>query len=203
MGDPKLVSTAADPRHSFVYQRSTVGNLSSRGTVVVWFCGESNRSSNSGTRPLNRRGCLVGVGALLTKKKLKCQTCGEFNDTGTAKPYDGPESRKWRKRWEKIEIAKSGAQRETERRQAQGQADALASALFAAAADFRSQQDPPPVRDESTIRTIEAQATPAPPPPPPAWMTDPTGRHEVRYWDGGQWTQHVSDNGVQATDPTA
>jgi hypothetical protein len=39
----------------------------------------------------------VGVGAMLTKNKLKCQTCGEYNDTGNAKPSSGPESRKWRK----------------------------------------------------------------------------------------------------------
>jgi Short C-terminal domain len=34
----------------------------------------------------------VGVGALLTKKKLKCNACGEYNDTGNAKPYKGPAS---------------------------------------------------------------------------------------------------------------
>ena len=43
---------------------------------------------------------LVGVGALMTKKKLKCQVCGEYNDTGNAKPYDGPASRKYRKQHE-------------------------------------------------------------------------------------------------------
>lgn len=34
-----------------------------------------------------------------------------------------------------------------------------------------------------------------------AWHPDPTGRHELRYWDGAQWTDHVSDQGVQATSP--
>ncbi len=33
------------------------------------------------------------------------------------------------------------------------------------------------------------------------WHPDPTGRHELRYWDGSQWTEHVSDQGVQATSP--
>lgn len=33
-----------------------------------------------------------GVGALLTKKKLKCQVCGQYNDAGNAKPWNGPES---------------------------------------------------------------------------------------------------------------
>jgi len=26
-------------------------------------------------------------------------------------------------------------------------------------------------------------------------------RHQLRYWDGKAWTDHVSDNGVQSTDP--
>ncbi|RHW27596.1 DUF2510 domain-containing protein [Nocardioides immobilis] len=34
-----------------------------------------------------------------------------------------------------------------------------------------------------------------------AWHPDPTGRHELRYWDGTQWTEHVSDGGVQSVSP--
>jgi uncharacterized protein YxjI len=36
---------------------------------------------------------------------------------------------------------------------------------------------------------------------PAAWHPDPTGRHQLRYWDGAQWSHHVSDNGVTSTDP--
>ena len=36
---------------------------------------------------------------------------------------------------------------------------------------------------------------------PASWHPDPMGRHQLRYWDGKVWTDHVSDNGVQATDP--
>ncbi|QYJ05754.1 AIM24 family protein [Nocardioides panacisoli] len=36
---------------------------------------------------------------------------------------------------------------------------------------------------------------------PADWHPDPTGKHELRYWDGNQWTEHVADAGVQATDP--
>lgn len=35
----------------------------------------------------------------------------------------------------------------------------------------------------------------------PAWHPDPTGRHELRYWDGANWTDHVSDHGVQSVSP--
>jgi uncharacterized protein YxjI len=35
---------------------------------------------------------------------------------------------------------------------------------------------------------------------PAAWHPDPTGRHQLRYWDGQDWSEHVSDHGVQAID---
>jgi hypothetical protein len=35
----------------------------------------------------------------------------------------------------------------------------------------------------------------------PGWTTDPTGRHELRYWDGTVWTHHVSDRSVASIDP--
>ncbi len=37
--------------------------------------------------------------------------------------------------------------------------------------------------------------------PTAGWNPDPTGRHEYRYWDGGAWTDDVSDNGVTSVDP--
>jgi uncharacterized protein YxjI len=39
------------------------------------------------------------------------------------------------------------------------------------------------------------------PAPPPGWFADPMGRHELRYWDGGRWTDHVTSNGQQLLDP--
>ena len=35
---------------------------------------------------------------------------------------------------------------------------------------------------------------------PAAWHPDPMGRHQLRYWDGNAWTDHVSNDGVQTTD---
>ena len=35
----------------------------------------------------------------------------------------------------------------------------------------------------------------------PSWHPDPSGRFELRYWDGSCWTQSVSSGGRQATDP--
>lgn len=35
--------------------------------------------------------------------------------------------------------------------------------------------------------------TPPPPVPPAGWYPDPLGLHDVRYWDGAVWTDHVAD----------
>ena len=35
----------------------------------------------------------------------------------------------------------------------------------------------------------------------PAWLPDPTGRHQYRWWDDDQWTHHVADDGVAKSDP--
>ncbi|HUF99989.1 MAG TPA: DUF2510 domain-containing protein [Ilumatobacter sp.] len=32
------------------------------------------------------------------------------------------------------------------------------------------------------------------------WKTDPNDRHELRWWDGQAWTDHVSDDGITAVD---
>ena len=59
------------------------------GELRCWNCGSKGFKSK---RTLRSK-ALVGVGALVTKKKLKCEVCGEYNDTGNAKRYDGPASR--------------------------------------------------------------------------------------------------------------
>ncbi len=55
----------------------------------------------------------------------------------------------------------------------------------------------------ATAQSTPRLHVPAPPPPPlvsptvrpPEWLPDPTGRHELRYWDGNRWTEHVSTRG--------
>lgn len=34
-----------------------------------------------------------------------------------------------------------------------------------------------------------------------SWLPDPSGAHELRYWDGAAWTEHVSDQGTTAQEP--
>ena len=57
---------------------------------------------------------------------------------------------------------------------------------------------------KGTLDSVKAVATAAPVSSPAevtaGWHPDPTGRHELRYWSGTAWTEHVSDKGVQATD---
>jgi hypothetical protein len=33
-----------------------------------------------------------------------------------------------------------------------------------------------------------------------SWLPDPTGMHELRYWNGSAWTEHVSDRGTTGQD---
>jgi uncharacterized protein YxjI len=36
---------------------------------------------------------------------------------------------------------------------------------------------------------------------PANWYPDPWGRHEHRYYDGANWTEHIADHGRQGVDP--
>ena len=38
---------------------------------------------------------------------------------------------------------------------------------------------------------------------PARWAADPMGRHELRYWDGKKWTDHVSTGGAVSADPVS
>ncbi len=68
------------------------------------------------------------------------------------------------------------------------------------------QPAPAPVEQPAVQQPVEqpaayqpaAAATPA---VPAGWYADPAGRFELRYWDGGTWTEHVSRAGQQFTDP--
>jgi hypothetical protein len=33
------------------------------------------------------------------------------------------------------------------------------------------------------------------------WQPDPSGKHQMRYWDGMRWSASVSDNGQVGSDP--
>lgn len=45
------------------------------------------------------------------------------------------------------------------------------------------------------------EPTEGPPGGAAQWAPDPTGRYDHRYWDGTQWTDHVSKDSVQSADP--
>jgi hypothetical protein len=59
-------------------------------------------------------------------------------------------------------------------------------------------QPTPAAQPEPTPAAAAAPATPA---VPANWYADPSGRFELRYWDGNAWTEHVSRAGQQYTDP--
>jgi hypothetical protein len=59
--------------------------IDENGDFRCWKCGGKNFDEK---RTLRSKAAF-GVGALLTHKKLKCQSCGEYNQTGDAKPFIG------------------------------------------------------------------------------------------------------------------
>lgn len=172
------------------------------GEFRCWNCGNKGLLA----KRTFRSKLLIGVGALLTKKKLKCQTCGEFNDTGNAKPFTGPEDRKWRKVYEEQQAAKSAATLASEKRAAELAAQAFADEMAA-----ERQVGAAPVEAVLPAAPPLSAAAPvavAPSPPPTAplpvmaasWQPDPAGRHQLRFWDGQNWTAHVSNDGIATTD---
>jgi hypothetical protein len=52
--------------------------------------------------------------------------------------------------------------------------------------------------DQAVEAAVEAAAESS---VPAGWYADPSGRYELRYWDGSAWTEHVSRAGQQFTDP--
>ncbi len=67
-----------------------------------------------------------------------------------------------------------------------------------------------PTEQSAPTTTAAAAATPVEEPvqqaaaassAPAGWYADPSTRYELRYWDGSQWTEHVSRAGQQYTDP--
>jgi hypothetical protein len=60
---------------------------------------------------------------------------------------------------------------------------------------------PTPAAQPEPTPVAAAVAAPATPAVPANWYADPSGRFELRYWDGNAWTEHVSRAGQQYTDP--
>ena len=75
----------------------------------------------------------------------------------------------------------------------------LAVAALAAAIVYRrlgpsAGASGPSVSGSPAVLATSSRGTTA----PANWYPDPSGQHELRYWDGREWTAHVSTGGVQA-----
>jgi len=71
------------------------------------------------------------------------------------------------------------------------EADQLVEQLTELSRLARLHPTPPPAAQRST----------APDAVPSGWYSDPSGRHELRFWDDDHWSEHVSNAGVTAIDP--
>lgn len=72
------------------------------------------------------------------------------------------------------------------------------------AAPKRTSEEGRGASPETIVQGEGGHGSPAPPVAPPVtpamWAHDPSGRHELRYWDGARWSVHVSDQGVMSQD---
>ncbi len=69
------------------------------------------------------------------------------------------------------------------------------------AADGPEYRDLPLCAPASGIGPTAGSVKPVPPGTAlRAWLPDPTGRHELRYFDGSGWTEHVANAGVISVD---
>jgi hypothetical protein len=60
---------------------------------------------------------------------------------------------------------------------------------------------PEPTPEPTPVVAAATTAATTPAAAPAGWYADPSARYDLRYWDGSEWTEHVSRNGQQATDP--
>lgn len=60
---------------------------------------------------------------------------------------------------------------------------------------------PQPAASQPSVSAATAAASTSSSGTPAGWYHDPSGRYELRYWNGSEWTEHVSRAGQQYTDP--
>ena len=103
--------------------------------------------------------------------------------------------------WEVVSVVESGGQlhailrREGSPPAAAAAAPVAAVAAPAAVTPIESAQPVVAAAAAPSNATVAITHTPA------GWYPDPSGRYEMRYWDGLAWTEHVSRQGQQFTDP--
>lgn len=72
-------------------------------------------------------------------------------------------------------------------------------------ADAPRAQQPAAAPQAAQVAPAQASASAGPsgavPNVPANWYKDPSGRFEMRYWNGTQWTEHVATAGKQSIDP--
>lgn len=96
----------------------------------------------------------------------------------------------------------AAAPEETPAEQAPAVEEAAAEPTVADLAAQVSEPEAAPEPETTPEPEPVAEAAPAVESAVPAgWYADPSGRFELRYWDGNAWTEHVSRAGQQFTDP--
>lgn len=174
------------------------------GRQRCWYCGSPSGFTQKRTARAKVVGGVAGVATLgiagaavplATKKKLKCQSCGEYNQTGSAKKYTGPANNR--------AARKAGTPMVDEAMQLQVETTQLELKRIEAERQRQREEERQIKADQKAAKKLakaQRKELKSRPLVPAGWLPDPDGRHEYRYWDGTAWTLNVSDNGVTSTD---
>jgi len=76
-----------------------------------------------------------------------------------------------------------------------------ATAVAATPTPTMSANDPGYGAAASSTASATSTTSATNPSVPAAWYKDPSGRYELRYWNGTAWTEHVARGGQQFIDP--
>jgi len=82
-----------------------------------------------------------------------------------------------------------------------GAADDAAAAAAVAPVAATQPVTPEPAPEPAVVAPAAEPAAASTSNAPAGWYADPSGRYDLRYWDGTTWTEHVSRAGQQYTDP--
>lgn len=148
----------------------------------------------AGTVGVVALGPLGAAAALGARKRIRCQGCGEYNDTGNPEPWTGPQSTREAAK-ESRDTAQSARVASSLERQAKSddrmeRMKADTERMKAERKERREARNEEKAK-KAAAKVAEQQAkADAPQLTPAGWYNDPQNEANVRWWDGATWTEH-------------
>jgi putative membrane protein len=130
----------------------------------------------------------------VTGRLNKVTTWVPLEKTQSIRRVQGPVQRRFGLATVHVDVAGRRSRAEFRDRTVE-EADRLVEELSEFSRQARRRPAEPPAAPVAAPLAAPVAAIPA------DWYPDPSGRHALRYWREGRWTEHVSDGGATAIDP--